>query len=75
MELTLLLIKDLTLFHGGDVDLLSYSYAWAGDPKTIDEGLYTAIRPDDIRKQQFESINGGLEAQYGYGEGKSYLAL
>jgi len=45
------------------------------DPKTIDEGLYTAIRPDDIRKQQFESINGGLEAQYGYGEGKSYLAL
>jgi hypothetical protein len=37
----------------GQVDLFSYSYAWAGDPKTIDKGLYDAIRPDDIRKTQF----------------------
>lgn len=53
----------------GQVDLFTYSYAWAGDPKTIDEGLYNSIRPDDIRKQQFDSINGGLEGQYGYNPG------
>ncbi|MBS1639449.1 MAG: RagB/SusD family nutrient uptake outer membrane protein [Bacteroidetes bacterium] len=37
----------------GQVDQFTYSYAWAGDPKTIDRGLYDAIRPDDIRKGQF----------------------
>ena len=67
---------DITLAQGidliswwGQVDLFTYSYAWAGDPKTIDEGLYDAIRPDDIRKGQFDPPGGGLEASYGYGTG------
>jgi len=67
---------DITLAQGldlvswwGQVDLFTYSYAWAGDPKTIDEKLYNSIRPDDIRKGQFDPINGGLEADYGYGDG------
>lgn len=42
----------------GQVDLFTYSYAWAGDPKLIDAGLYDAIRPDDIRKGQFVEDEG-----------------
>ena len=62
---------DITLAQGldliswwGQVDLFTYSYAWAGDPKTIDEGLYNEIRSDDIRKGQFDPPNGGAESQY-----------
>jgi len=40
----------------GQVDIFSYSYAWAGDPKAIDENLYNGARADDIRKTQFVSI-------------------
>lgn len=53
---------DLTLAQGinliswwGQVDQFTYSYAWAGDPKRIDLGLYNAIKADDIRKNQFNS--------------------
>jgi hypothetical protein len=53
---------DITLAQGldliswwGQVDQFTYSYAWAGDPKTIDRNLYDAIRADDIRKNQFPS--------------------
>lgn len=53
---------DITLAQGldliswwGQVDQFTYSYAWAGDPKTIDRNLYDAIRADDIRKAQFAS--------------------
>jgi hypothetical protein len=53
---------DLTLAQGinlvswwGQVDQFTYSYAWAGDPKTIDRRLYDAIHADDIRKNQFAS--------------------
>ena len=37
----------------GQVDLYTYSYAWAGDPKTIDIDLYDAIPDNDVRKMQF----------------------
>lgn len=37
----------------GQVDVYTYSYAWAGDPKTIDKGLQDQIRATDIRKGQF----------------------
>lgn len=37
----------------GQVDIYTYSYAWAGDPKVLDQGLYDQIRDDDIRKKQF----------------------
>jgi hypothetical protein len=39
----------------GQMDQFTYSYAWAGDPKPIDRGLYDAIRADDARKAQFAS--------------------
>ncbi len=55
---------DLTIAQGlnliswwGQVDVYTYSYAWAGDPKTIDAGLYNSIRTGDIRKNQFRSTN------------------
>ena len=70
---------DITIAQGidlvsywGQMDLFTYSYAWAGDPKTIDSKLYDAIRTDDIRKGQFDPPNGGLEAAYaadGYAPG------
>lgn len=44
----------------GQVDQFTYSYAWAGDPKTVDRGLYDAIRADDIRKNQFASPTATL---------------
>ncbi|MDT0645726.1 RagB/SusD family nutrient uptake outer membrane protein [Zunongwangia sp. F260] len=51
---------DITLDQGldlvswwGQVDLFTYSYAWAGDPKSIDALLYDAIPADDVRKAQF----------------------
>ena len=37
----------------GQVDSYSYSYAWAGDYKAIDENLYNAIADEDARKAQF----------------------
>ncbi|MBT0548861.1 RagB/SusD family nutrient uptake outer membrane protein [Riemerella anatipestifer] len=39
----------------GQVDIYTYSYAWAGNPKTIDAGLYSSIKDYDIRKNQFFS--------------------
>lgn len=52
---------DITIDQGldliswwGQVDLFTYSYAWAGDPKGMDEGLYAKIKADDVRKTQFE---------------------
>lgn len=37
----------------GQVDNFTYSYAWAGDRKAIDNLLYAAIPPNDIRRSQF----------------------
>lgn len=42
----------------GQVDLYTYSYAWAGDPKTIDKGLFDAIPANDVRKGQFFNVPG-----------------
>ena len=42
----------------GQIDLFTYSYAWAGDHKSIDDGLYTQININDIRKNQFVTIPG-----------------
>ncbi len=38
----------------GQVDHFSFSYAWAGDFKTIDSELFSQIPNDDIRKLQFK---------------------
>ncbi|MBB6611439.1 RagB/SusD family nutrient uptake outer membrane protein [Pontibacter sp. Tf4] len=39
----------------GQIDLFTYSYAWAGDPKKIDASLQASIRPDDLRRKQFSA--------------------
>jgi hypothetical protein len=41
----------------GQMDLYTYSYAWAGDIKGMDKGLYDLIPSDDIRKAQFSASN------------------
>lgn len=41
----------------GQIDLFTYSYAWAGDRKSIDNGLYNSISANDIRKTQFSTAN------------------
>lgn len=43
----------------GQVDRFTYSYAWAGDAKAIDAGLYSQIPASDVRKQQFQAPTGG----------------
>jgi tetratricopeptide (TPR) repeat protein len=37
----------------GQMDYFTYSYAWAGDRKSIDTGLLAAIPTGDIRRTQF----------------------
>jgi hypothetical protein len=51
---------DLTLDQGldlvswwGQCDIFTYSYAYVGDPKTMDMGLFNSIRVTDERKYQF----------------------
>ena len=51
---------DLTLDIGldliswwGQIDLFTYSYAWAGDPKEVNADLYAAIPEYDLRKGWF----------------------
>jgi hypothetical protein len=57
VDITLAQYLDLISWWG-QVDIFTYSYAWAGDPKTIDLGLYNSIRSDDIRKDQFADFYG-----------------
>lgn len=58
---------DITLDQGldlvswwGQVDYFTYSYAAAGDPKTMDAGLYSSIPDYDVRKGQFVNLAGDL---------------
>ncbi|SDI40518.1 RagB/SusD family nutrient uptake outer membrane protein [Winogradskyella thalassocola] len=44
----------------GQMDYFTYSYAWAGDSKSIDNGLYAQIPANDIRKTQFGTANAPL---------------
>lgn len=53
-DITLDLGLDLVSWWG-QVDVFTYSYAWAGDPKSIDKLLFDAIPNDDVRKLQFQS--------------------
>lgn len=43
----------------GQIDRFTYSYAWAGDAKAIDAGLYDQIPANDVRKVQFQQPTGG----------------
>lgn len=37
----------------GQMDFYTYSYAWAGDTKSIDDALFAQIPDEDIRKTQY----------------------
>lgn len=52
VDLTLDIGLDLVSWWG-QVDIYTYSYAWAGDVKGIDQSLYNSIPDDDVRKGQF----------------------
>lgn len=42
----------------GQIDVFTYSYAYVGDAKAMDLGLYDAIPEGDVRKEQFENMPG-----------------
>jgi hypothetical protein len=42
------------------MDLFTYSYQAAGDRKTIDAGLFSAIPANDIRRTQFATSGGAI---------------
>lgn len=48
----------------GQMDVFSYSYSWAGDPKSVDLGLYASIKDNDIRKEQFVTIIENSDGSY-----------
>ena len=56
----------------GQMDLFTYSYTWAGDPKVIDVDLYEAIPNSDVRKAQFEDQDGTEDNNALYPTGKFY---
>jgi len=39
----------------GQIDVYTYSYAWAGDAKAMDQNLYNSIGENDVRKGQFHN--------------------
>ncbi|SHI49136.1 SusD family protein [Arenibacter nanhaiticus] len=56
----------------GQMDLFTYSYTWAGDPKVIDQNLYAAIPATDVRKAQFEDQDATEDTSRLYPTGKFY---
>ena len=44
----------------GSIDIYTYSYAFVGDAKAIDKGLFDSMRPDDIRRGQFSDTRNGV---------------
>lgn len=41
----------------GQMDKYTYSYAWAGDVKGMDKGLYDGIPSTDVRKSQYSTAD------------------
>lgn len=56
----------------GQVDIHSYSYAWSGDTKAIDENLYKIIPDFDIRKQWFN--DGTVKSGFKYAPDKKFFS-
>ena len=56
-RVTIETVSGLASFFG-QVDIHSYSYAWAGDTKAIDKRLYESIPAWDIRKRWFNDGSG-----------------
>lgn len=68
----------------GQVDIYTYSYAAVGDTKGLHKELFTGIRADDVRKNQFstnvEEYDADIEEYVGFGSailpiGKFYSVL
>lgn len=45
----------------GQMDCFTYSYAWAGDHKSMDDALYAQMESDDLRLTQFGTGTGALQ--------------
>jgi len=57
----------------GQCDVFSYSYAWAGDAKGIDQNLYDAIPAWDLRKEWWNNFyNNGVKSYQYAPDGKFY---
>ncbi len=58
----------------GQVDVHSYSYAWAGDTKAIDENLYKAIGEYDARRRWFSDGADGYQANFKYAPVRKFFS-
>lgn len=64
-DITIEMGQDLISWWG-QMDIFTYSYAWAGDRKAIDNGLFAQIPATDRRKGQFVTNNATYALQPGY---------
>jgi len=61
VDLTIASDVDITSWWGA-ADVFTYGYPSVGDTKQMDENLYNSMRPDDIRRNQFDELpQYGLE--------------
>ncbi len=58
----------------GQVDVHSYSYAWAGDTKAIDENLYKAIGEYDARRRWFSDGTDGYQSTFKYAPVRKFFS-
>ncbi|QEK52329.1 RagB/SusD family nutrient uptake outer membrane protein [Pedobacter aquae] len=55
VDITIASNVDITSWWGA-FDVFTYGYPSVGDTKVIDENLYNTMRPDDIRRGQFDDL-------------------
>lgn len=55
VDITIASKVDITSWWGA-FDVFTYGYPSVGDTKIIDENLYNSMRPDDIRRGQFDDL-------------------
>ncbi len=58
----------------GQVDVHTYSYAWAGDTKAIDENLYKAMGEYDARRRWFSDGADGYKAAFKYAPVRKFFS-
>ena len=58
----------------GQVDVHTYSYAWAGDTKAIDENLYKAMGEYDARRRWFSDGSDGYIAKFKYAPVRKFFS-
>ncbi len=58
----------------GQVDVHTYSYAWAGDTKAIDENLYKEIGEYDARRRWFSDGADGYQSNFKYAPVRKFFS-